>query len=167
MIPHTSKFVEKKYIDPLHPEKGYIPLQKNEFYIDPELIRSRKYNESTQIAWLHILLKYYKLYLKYGHIPIPKVVAEYNDKFIQGLDTIIAFINICLERTDNEKDVLRCSDIYHIYISWYKTNYGSTQIPIPLVEFREHLETMKEYNNITGCLHCFIYKKSKTDNVFT
>lgn len=59
---------------------------------------------------------------------LPPSVRQFTDNYWKENDSLVNFVEECIERTDEKGEGIRVKFLYDIYISWYKEANG-TQIP--------------------------------------
>ena len=96
------------------------PKRKNEKKADDNL-KNKINKKKCKLAFFHILLKFYKSYVKGHDLNPPKNVI--NEMKLIKSDFIALFMKDCIEITNNKKDRMRLYEMYNIFKIHYMTNY--------------------------------------------
>ncbi len=70
---------------------------------------------------------------------IPRLVIKYTKEYQERSDVYEQFINDVVEKTDNNKNILKIMDIYNEFSNWFKRECNS------LKESQNKLEEPQEF----------------------
>ncbi|AVG46849.1 DNA primase [Acanthamoeba polyphaga mimivirus] len=125
------------------------PIQSNHRKLNIKLKEDINENVNYRLAFFHVLLKYYNIYVKNGNkLTIPKRFKDETDKFIGKSDPIGEFIKDCI--IENPKKIIKSSDLYKAF-----NKYNEDESNISTTLFKQILEK-KGYKSIKNS--CVIYK---------
>ena len=122
----------------------YDPKEPNEFPRDDHL--SAKLEEWKQ-AFMYILIKYHKKYVKYG-IKVPDQVTAFTKKYEQENDKYSEFTLRYLERTGNMDDKLEMDQVYEEFKFWHGDANGGARLPSKR-EAKKYFDKALGKNNVT------------------
>lgn len=89
-------------------------------------------------AFMSIIIHQFKQYAKHG-IHEPEEVIKYTKAYQERSDVYEQFINDTVEKTDNNKDVLKIMDVYNEFTNWFKRECNSQKVP-KRAELKQQLE---------------------------
>jgi P4 family phage/plasmid primase-like protien len=79
-------------------------------------------------AFMSIIINQYRQYSKHG-IKEPEEVIKYTKEYQERSDVYEQFINDVVEKTDNNKNILKIMDIYNEFSNWFKRECNSLKVP--------------------------------------
>ena len=77
---------------------------------------------------MSIIINQYRQYSKHG-IKEPEEVIKYTKEYQERSDVYEQFINDVVEKTDNNKNMLKIMDIYNEFSNWFKRECNSLKVP--------------------------------------
>lgn len=110
LINFPNKFVEN-------------PVLPNERKIDKTLKKKITIDKLYRYEFLEILIEHYKLYLEEGLL-MPKRIKEDTEKCIKNNDPVGEWFNANINRTNNDKDIIKASKLYENYIDFMDDDNG-------------------------------------------
>jgi phage/plasmid-associated DNA primase len=93
------------------------PVLSNERKIDKTLKKKITIDKLYRYEFLEILIEHYKLYLQEGLI-MPERIKRDTDKCIRNNDPVGEWYEANINKTNNEKDIIRASKLYENYIDF-------------------------------------------------
>ena len=100
------------------------PKKKNEYRQDPNIKQKIKNSLKWKQQYMLILFDYLKKYMENNEIlRIPEVIKNNSKRLLNEQDPIQDFINSNLIITGDKNDILRKSELWEEYRSFYKENY--------------------------------------------
>jgi P4 family phage/plasmid primase-like protien len=154
VIPFLSKFLKRN-------EKPTNYKLKGEYEHWADINLADKLLEWRE-AFICILIRYYKLYLKDGLVH-PKIVTQYTDNYKKRCDLFQNYINDCLEKTSNKRDIITVGKIVESLRTWYKVGYSGSPPNINDVKtyFKNNVE---DYDDTKSILIGYVEKKTGNIN---
>ena len=121
------------------------PVHENEFKKDPDLNdKLHTWHES----FVSILLHYYSKFRFNKHTIVePEEVVSCTRKYQQENDSMLDYINECIEVVDDKKERLGISVIYPNFSEWYRSGYNEK--PPPKKQLKEYL--IKKFGAMKTC----------------
>lgn len=89
------------------------PKNKNERKGDPEL-KNKIMLDEYKSAFFKILVDYYNLFVKEGLI-MPQGIKKFTSEYLEENDPVEEFVRENIERTDNQNDKIKSSDMYLLF----------------------------------------------------
>jgi len=134
-------------------------LGKNQFWIDDLL--SKKFPVWKQ-AFMGILLRYYRKYIKYGLVHPPSVIEETQTYRIERA-VFTVFIFQCLEETGNPEDSIHVKNLRESFKIWHYANkLGKPANTSELITQLDHI--MGTYDAETDSFKCYTAKMPCCDD---
>ena len=112
------------------------PIKPNEYKID---VRLQQEIPNLVNAFMSIIIEHYKMLrkkkFKYSE---PNEVLHFTKEYKKDSDITQEFIDEHIENSDNEKDQVKCKDLYSIYTDWLRENYPGTKV-ININDFKRQM----------------------------
>lgn len=124
---------KSRFLDNPDPENPY------HFQVDQSL--GERMDELSQ-AFMAILVKYYKMYCRNDRKLVePEEVMRATNEYKKRNDTYAEFVTAHVVRTEDLNDIVRLSDVYHVFKEWYKANRPEHAKAPNSNELREYLDS--------------------------
>ncbi len=118
-IPNSGNSIARRFVCCRFPYNFCDkPIMENDKKADPD-IKAKVKSEDCNIAFFHILLRYYKMWIdNKKEIKLSDNIMEETRMFIQGNDSVSPFLSDFIEKTGEDKDFIKISDLYKAYKSY-------------------------------------------------
>lgn len=95
-----------------------------------------------------IMINYYEKYATEELKPEnrPKVVEEYTKKYWEDNDPFRLFIGEHLLKTGNKGDKVKVSDVFQVFVTWWRIHVSKKQEPPDVVQMTKRLSSIKLMN---------------------